>query len=117
MDTSTWTGERAFNVYMGAPPDYSRSHESRSQGNDWTAPDEDPYEIGCPGSWYRTPFIQSLLRYYRPRDQQGNRIPNPALDHCDDPLVHEAIQQLERHEDSAINEWLIQISIRGRADG
>lgn len=112
MDVSTWTGERAYSVYMGAPEDYSRSGESRSMGNDWTMPHEDPYEMGCPGAWYRSPFVLSLMRFYRDRDQQGNRIANPALDHCEDPLVHEAIVLLERYEESAIGEWLYQIHAR-----
>ena len=112
-----WNGERAFETYMGADPDYSRSGESRDVNNDWQQPKEDAFDNGCPGSWYRSPFVQSVLRYYRPRDEHGNRIANPALDKCEDPLVHEAVMVLERYEDSAIGEWLIQIHQRGRADG
>lgn len=98
---------------MGAPPDYA----GEGTDNNWARPLEDPDVMGCPGSWYRTPFIQSLLEYYRERDDQGNRVPNPKLDRCDDPLVHEAIVLLERHEGNAIREHLYQISLRAKGGG
>lgn len=51
----------------------------------------EPFTEGCPGAWYRSPFLQSLIRYMR----QENRS-NPLLDRCDDPLVHAAIVEYER---------------------
>lgn len=120
MDLSTWTGERAYPVYMGAPPDYSRGDESRDINNDWQKPLEDPEEIGCPGSWVRSPFVISVLRYYRRRDENGGRVPNPKLDHCDDPLVHEAITALEYHDESGLRDHrdkLYEIRKRGSDGG
>lgn len=101
FDTSTWTGDRLVRVHMGAPRDYARE----GQG-DWAAPAEDIENGGCPGSWYRTDFVASVLRYYRRRTEGGGRVPNPALDACDDPLVHEAVQALESYEDGALSEYL-----------
>lgn len=86
---------------MGAPRDYSREGEG-----DWATPHENPDEMGCPGSWYRSGFVQSLLRYYRKRDDKGGRVANPALDQCTDPLVHEAILVLESWEDEGWADYL-----------
>lgn len=106
FDLSTWTGERLVQIRMGAPPEYEREgkndHDTRGP---WHEPYEDISEEGCPGAWYRTPFVESLLRYYRRRDDQGNRVPNPALDRCEDHLVHEAVLELEHHEDAWRAEW------------
>lgn len=86
---------------MGAPPDYSREGQPDDPSvGSWHDPREDIEHEGCPGAWYRTPFVESLMRYYRRRDDQGNRVANPALDKCDDPLVHEAVLELEHHEDA-----------------
>jgi len=101
FDTSTWTGDRLVRIHMGAPKDYSRE----GQG-DWAAPNEDIENAGCPGSWYRTDFVASVLRYYRRRTEGGGRVNNPALDACSDPLVHEAVQALESYEDGALSEYL-----------
>lgn len=49
-------------------------------------PTEDPAE-GCPGGWYRSLFIASILPYLRRRDAQGNRVVNLMLDRCDDELI------------------------------
>jgi hypothetical protein len=85
---------------MGAPRDYSREGKG-----DWAAPCEPIAEAGCPGSWYRTAFVDSVLRYYRRRDDNGGRIDNPMLTQCTDPLVHEAVLLLEGYEDQAISEF------------
>jgi hypothetical protein len=45
--------------------------------------------------------VESVLRYYRRRDRNGNRIENPLLTRCDDGLVIEAIRVVEHYEDSA----------------
>ncbi len=102
FDVSTWRGECLKNVHMGAPRDYARE----KQGGDWATPYEDIENGGCPGAWYRTDFVASVLRYYRRRTEGGGRVPNPALDACDDPLVHEAVQALESYEDGALSEYL-----------
>lgn len=100
FDASTWTGERLVRVHMGRPRDYAREGKG-----DWAAPCEPIAETGCPGAWYRTDFVASVLRYYRRRDDNGGRIENPTLTRCDDPLVHEAVLLLEAFEDQAINEF------------
>lgn len=65
---------------------------------------EMPSETGCPGAWYRTAWIGSLLRYRRRRDRNGNRIENPLLTRCTDELVIEAVLLLELYEDAAQGE-------------
>ena len=84
---------------MGRARDYSREGSS-----DWAAPTERADEAGCPGAWYRTAFVDSLARYYRRRDRNGNRIENPLLSRCDDELVLEAIRTIESYEDAAASE-------------
>lgn len=83
-------------VWMGRSRDYSREGKG-----DWAAPNEPIAEMGCPGAWYRTPFLRSLDRYYRRRTENGGRVDNPALTQCTDPLVIDAIQTLEAYEDAA----------------
>ncbi len=86
---------------MGSPPDYERDGQpDHPYEGSWAQPRENLEEGGCPGAYYRTPWVESVMRYYRRRDDNGNRIANPALDRCDDPLVHEAVLELEYHEDS-----------------
>jgi hypothetical protein len=89
-------------VWMGRGPDRARE----GKAGDWAAPNEPIEEMGCPGAWYRTAWCRSLDRYYRRRDDHGNRIDNPALTQCSDPLVHEAIQTLEAYEDAAHCEYM-----------
>ena len=92
----TWTGDKVYKIRMGAPRDYSRHGKG-----DWATPHEIADETGCPGSWYRNDFLGSVLRYYRRRDKQGNRIENLLLSRCDDELVLEAVRALESYEDIA----------------
>lgn len=110
VDTGTWTGEALVNIRMGAPPDYSRegaeeSHATRATLGEWATPNEDIEAGGCPGAWYRTPFVQSLQRYRRDRDEQGGRIDNPALARADD-FVIDCINAMEGFEDEARAEYL-----------
>ncbi len=53
------------------------------------------HEDGCPGSWSRAAFVQSVEPYERPV-ADGVYSSNPILDRCDNPLVLEAIRYLER---------------------
>ena len=89
-------------VWMGRP----RDHLNVGKTQDWAQPYEPIAETGCPGAWYRTPWMRSLDRYYRRRTESGDRIDNPALTRCEDPLVLEAVQALEAFEDAAHNEYL-----------
>lgn len=100
FDRSTWTGEKLLPIWMGARPRYGVS------GRDIHTPLEDIEREGCPGAWTRTPFLRSLLTYYRRRDEHGGRVANRALDDCDDPLVHDAIAELEAHEETARADYL-----------
>jgi hypothetical protein len=96
---------------MGAPRDYAGEGER----NDWAMPREDPEEGGCPGSWYRTPFLASVLRYRRRPAEGGQRVPNRHLDTCDDWLVVEAVEAVEAHEDAWRAEWQANLHEKMRA--
>lgn len=85
---------------MGREPDYEREGEHR-----WLRPREDIERDGCPGGWYRTEFIGSLMRYYRRRDGKGGRNVNPHLDACDDPFVISCILEIEGHEEASLREF------------
>lgn len=102
FDRGAWTGERLVRLYLGAPARY----DLEGKRSDWPRPAENIEREGCPGAWYRTRFLSSLLTYYRRRDEHGGRIANPALDDCDDPLVHEAIAALELHEEIERGDYL-----------
>lgn len=103
FDVSTWPkGQPVKRVWMGRGPD--RALEGKA--GDWAAPCEPIAETGCPGAWYRTLFLRSLDRYYRRRTENGDRVENPALTQCTDPLVIEAIQTLEAFEDAAHAEYM-----------
>lgn len=87
---------------MGARRDYTREGTG-----DWAAPLENAEIIGCPGAWYRTDWLESLIRrYYRQPDEQRNRVPNPAYDKSDDMVVQEAIRLLEGFEDAAHADYM-----------
>lgn len=58
-------------------------------------------EAGCPGAWYRTPWFASVAKYYRRVTDNRDRVENPLLTNCDDPLIIEAIQTLESFEEAA----------------
>lgn len=114
MDTSKWTGDDIKLVHMGAPPDYSRegaeeSHQDRLVRGEWSKPNEDIEHEGCPGSYIYSPFIRSLLRYRRSRDEHGGRVSNPFLDRCQDDFVLSCIMAMEYHEDEARGEWLTKV--------
>lgn len=61
---------------------------------------EDPAD-GCPGAWYRTPFIDSVDPYARRRTRDGGRVRNPRFDGAD-WLIQEAVLYLEDEEERAI---------------
>jgi hypothetical protein len=100
FDRSRWQhGPLYDNVHMGAPRDY----DQEGKDPNWAAPNE-PAAAGCPGAWYRTAFVRSLLRYYRRSDGNGGRVENPELADCKDPLIREAIREIENQEDAAAAE-------------
>jgi hypothetical protein len=77
-----------------------RDRAGRRLPVDPSAPPEDPGE-GCPGAWYRNPFIDSVIPYLRRRDQNGARVQNHRLDRCDDRLIVDAVYMVEQHQERA----------------
>jgi hypothetical protein len=65
---------------------------------DWKYPPEDSAD-GCPGAWYRTPWVDSVDQYSRRRTESGDRVSNHLLDDCDDWLIHAAVRALEGEEE------------------
>lgn len=57
-------------------------------------------EDGCPGGDQRSRFVQTLMRFYRRRDANGNRVANLMLDRCSDDLVLQAIAYYEAEQDA-----------------
>lgn len=54
-------------------------------------------EDGCPGGDLRCRFTQTLMRYYRHRDDNGNRIDNPHLRYAPEQVI-DAILFFETEE-------------------
>lgn len=84
---------------MGRPPDYDNEGRGR-----WRHPPEDIEAEGCPGAWYRTPFVASLLRYVRRGDGKGGRVTNRFYDDCDDRFVIECVHIMEACDDASLAE-------------
>lgn len=63
-------------------------------------PLEDPAD-GCPGGWYRTPFVDDLDDHSRRRTTTGDRVSNPAFDNAD-WQTQEAVLYLEAQQEQAI---------------
>lgn len=83
---------------MGRYPDQRLAGTTQlGRATNWQAPLEDP-RIGCPGAWYRTPYIDSLDPYYRRRDGNGGRIENPRFDAAD-WQIQKAIMLIEEEEE------------------
>lgn len=113
FDRRWWTGERLYQIHMGAPPDYTGEGERP----DWDRPNENIADDGCPGAWYRTAFVESLLRYRRRPCEGGGRVSNPLLDRCDDEWIVEAVAELERWEDAWASEHIDAVIARARKEG
>lgn len=105
FDMSAWTGDATEPTWLGLPPDFSREGQPG-----WEHPKEDPGEIACPGSWYRSMWVLSLGPYRRPIADGGARVSNLRLERCEDPLVLDAIATLERFEDEVRRETMDRIS-------
>lgn len=61
-------------------------------------PTEDP-DDGCPGAWYRSAFVSSVLPYLRRRDDHGGRVVNLMLDRTDDELLVELVSYAEDEQE------------------
>lgn len=101
---------------MGASPRHDLEGSDDPEALDWQAPSERACD-GCPGGWYRSPFIESVLRYRRRQADAGSRIPNILLDRCDDELVLEAVELLEAFEDEWRSEYLSTVTARANPEG
>jgi hypothetical protein len=91
FDTNTWNGENLVQIRMGAPADFDSEDEN---------PAEDIEHEGCPGAWYRSEFIDSLLKYHRRVDDNGGRVSDHAYSSVADPFVQQCLRALETQEDS-----------------
>ncbi|WAS96038.1 hypothetical protein [Nannocystis punicea] len=106
FDQRKWTSAKVRPRWMGLPPRLDIDERGAE-----AKPAEDVENEGCPGSWYRTPFIDSVLRYRRRPTEGGGRVSSPFLERCLDELVLEAIQLMEAYEDSWHAEHLHQIRL------
>lgn len=101
FDETQWgDGSESLRVYMGRLP---------IVGQD--VPDEvdprrppDDHDDGCPASWYLSEFANSLAKYERILTEAGFSA-NLLADRCDDPLVIEALQYIERERVRSRNHW------------
>jgi hypothetical protein len=58
----------------------------------------EPLADGCPGGWYRSPLLASLIPYLRRRVDGGARVPNPLFDGA--PWqVQAAAMEIEREQE------------------
>lgn len=96
-DTNQWTASDIRHVHMGAPANY----EAEGVDSAWQHPPENVEDDGCPGSWYRCQFIQSLLPYRRLQDGNGGRINHHAYNDVTDPFVKTCLRELELEESAA----------------
>ena len=62
----------------------------------WQYPPED-WGNGCPGGWYRTPFIASIWKYIRSRDEIGGWNDNEFLRDTNNALVKAACRYYETY--------------------
>jgi hypothetical protein len=61
----------------------------------------EPPENGCPGAWYRSPFIDSLWPFMRRRIPGGGREDNPRFKRAH-WLIQDAVMHYEIEEERAI---------------
>lgn len=61
-------------------------------------PPEDA-DDGCPGGWYRSRFVASLMPYLRRRTEHGGRVDNLLLSRCTDELILQWVQHLEDQQE------------------
>lgn len=101
MDSQALHEVKNANPYMGRHPDRSlaKTYELGREVN-WERPLEASCD-GCPGAWYRTPFVDDLAPYLRRRSEGGARVPNPRFDGAD-WLVQDAVMCYEDEEERLI---------------
>ena len=77
-------------------------YQGRAPAREPGYPSEDkPCEArgdGCPGGWYRTPFVDSVIPYLRRRIDGGGRVSSPAFERADH-LVQAAAFHVEHEEE------------------
>lgn len=74
---------RALLIDLRASPYRGRPADRGLEGStilgrrvDWREPWEEPGE-GCPGAWYRSPYVHSVYQFCRHRTSTGDRVDNP----------------------------------------
>ena len=107
FDQRKWTGEKVRTRWMGLRPRLDIDERGAE-----AKPPENIEDEGCPGAWYRSPFVDSLLRYRRRPTEGGGRLTNLFLDRCQDDLVLEAAHVMEFHEDAWHAESLNQVRLK-----
>jgi hypothetical protein len=58
----------------------------------------EPAADGCPGGWYRTPYVDSLAKYVRHRTDTGGRVHNPFFARAD-WQIQEAVMFFEHEQE------------------
>lgn len=89
---------------MGRPPDPSFKGERYGlqlpPGMVQPHPPED-WREGCPGGWYRSEFVRSVMPYVRRRTEGGGRTANPLFDRAP-AVVAAAVLYLEAEQEASI---------------
>jgi hypothetical protein len=86
--------------YMGRYPDPSLAGSEVLGIPQNPATPYEPPENGCPGAWYRTPFIDSIWPFTRRRLPGGGRVDNPKFTDAH-WLIRDAVRSLEVEEERA----------------
>lgn len=86
--------------YMGRYPDQSLAGTLVLGVPQKVETPYEPPENGCPGAWYRSPFIDSLFPYMRRRTSDGGRVQNPRFDSAH-WQTQNAILEFETEEERA----------------
>jgi hypothetical protein len=92
---------QTLSAYMGHYPDRTLAGTTVLGVPQFPDSPFEPPENGCPGAWYRSPFIDSLWPFMRRRTKGGGRVPNPKFDSAD-WFVQEAVAYYEQEEERCI---------------
>jgi hypothetical protein len=67
-------------------------------GNNSATHPAEPASDGCPGGWYRTAYVGSVIPYLRRRTDGGGRVSNPVFDRANH-LIQAAALEVEREQE------------------
>lgn len=107
MSPDEWLPDSAdpypYSAHMGIPTDQSSGDAELRKKHP-----REPHCDGCPGGWYETPFVYSLLDY-EPLRSEGNFQQCLELEEADSPLIRRWVRllQIERLRQSAheMKQW------------